>query len=435
MAKLKVSTPKDARSLAVYVLQQMDKATPLQSALDSALVQFPIKDNEKSLCTELVYGYTRYAIRIDAILDNLLKKRQDLPKLLQLTLGISVYSLLFLSKVPSYASVNWAVDYTKKNFNLGLSKLCNGVLRSLIRLEDLPMQLGYFESEDEFYSIPKWIYDLWLRSYGHNDTIKLLTRSLQRPKNCIRLNKLHEDYIKLKNYFDELPGAEPLGFDGFVFNGVQLPKEILNKTVYQLHIDGAFSWQASGSQVVLEKCFTAVPELLSQVWWDACAGQGGKTFALLEQGVHINLVSDLSLPRLKQLQFTAKRLGHSLPQSVIMSAAKPDFNLYDGSVLLDVPCTGLGTLAKRPDIRIHRSYDDLQEMLKTQQEILNGAWAVLKPNRFLIYMTCTVNPLENEVQVESFLQNHSNAKLLYSWQTPHEHPWLEGMYVAVLQKN
>ncbi len=424
----------NARSLAVYVLQHSKKNVPLQFALDDALSKYPLEQNESALCTELVYGYTRYCLRIEFILDTLLKNRKGLPHVLQYTLGISTYSLLFLTRIPHYATVNWAVDFTKKNFGQGLAKLCNGVLRSLLRLEDAPLHVEFYKNIYDFYSVPSWLYDLWQNAYGHENTIKLLARSLQRPRTSFRLNKLHTNYAELDDFFSGHNFFEPIGFNGFVFRATNSPKDVTQVNFNDLHEQGAISWQSVGSQEILSQCFEAVPSLKEELWWDACAGQGGKTFALMEQGIRVGLASDISMQRLMQLKRTASRLKLSPPPLALMSAECAALNQWRGSILLDVPCSGLGTLAKRPDIRLNRSENDIRYMLKLQHDICKKTWTFLRKDSFLIYMTCTLSPSENDGQVSAFLKNNSDGKLLFSWQTAHDHSCCEGMYVAVIQK-
>ncbi len=427
----------DARSLAVHILQQVHKNIPLQSALDSALTKHPISSKETALCTELVYGYARYCLRLNYVLDTLLKKREQLPLPLQITLGISAYSLLFLSRVPHYATVNWAVDFTKSQFGPGLAKLCNGVLRSLLRLGDAPLHDNFYKNAHDFYSVPQWIYDLWYNEYGENNAQLLLTKSLQKPMQCIRLNRLHADYKELHSFFSSVEGANAVGFDGFVFNegaSHAWPHALKGKSLSEWHNEGAFSWQAAGSQIALSKCFEAVPRLHEQEWWDACAGQGGKSFALMEQGINVGLVSDVSSVRVAQFKRTAQRLNVPMPRLALMSGVRPALCSWSGSILLDVPCSGLGTLSRRPDIRLHRTKNDVKNMLKTQASILQSTWPLLQKSNYVLYMTCTLNPQENEGQVNAFLRDHADAHMLFTWQTPFEHPWLEGMYVAVIQK-
>ncbi len=425
--------PQDARSVAILVLHNVAQGISLQEALDSALVKNELSSTESRLCTQLVYGYSRYAFRIEYILKTLLKKPNKLPPIFLINLGISCYALLFLTKVPNYATVNWAVHFTKQRFGLALSKLCNGVLRSLLRLGDAPHFISFYKDAHAFYSVPKWIYDLFINQYGIENANLILMRSLNKPTPCLRLNSTHSLYHSVKQEFLSLDFVSPLAFDGFVCKNDSFDQPFSNFNLNDLHDNGVFSWQAAGSQVALHQCFLAVPELFNEQWWDACAGQGGKSLALMEQNVKVSLVSDTSKKRLNQFIKNCLRLQISPPRLVQMNASSIALKRFNCSVVIDVPCSGLGTLARRPDIRFHRKLSDLKNLILIQQKILKSAFDFILQNRFLIYMTCTLNPHENEVLIDNFLKNN-HAQLVFSWQTPHDHPYLEGMYACVLKK-
>ncbi len=207
----------------------------------------------------------------------------------------------------------------------------------------------------------------------------------------------------------------------------------MGKTLDAWHALGALSWQSAGTQCVMQQIFCAVPDLKLLPFWDACAGQGGKTFWLLEHGIDVGLASDISPYRLHQLQASAQRLKHKVPVA-LMSATMPAFSAWQGNILLDVPCSGLGTLARRPEIRKRRNLATLSKLCELQKEMLKKAFSLLSVQGHVVYITCTLNPEENENLIQNFLQKEPCAKLCYAWQTPHEHPWLEGMFVSVVKK-
>ncbi len=425
----------DARSLAVQVLMHVSAATPLQASLDTGLKNTTLNHIDHGLCTELSYGTMRYYLRLDAVLDTLLKKRNALPLQMQWVLRVAAYALLYLDRVPHHATVNWAVECVKKRFGLGLSKVCNGALRSLIRLEGAPRDESFYKSKHDYYAVPKWLYTHFVTCYGEDAAHKIFARSLERPKIALRLNPQHAKFEALKTFFKDEVKAEPVGWSGYVFSEGQNPKEALGYSLIKLHDAGAFSWQASGSQLVLKLCFEAVPELKFFPLWDACSGQGGKCLALIEQGLDVPLASDTSMSRLMLLRETARRLKITSPEVICANASLPLTYDWDGNILLDVPCSGFGTMARRPEIRVLRTQNDVANLVGTQKKILRSAYAALQKDRYLIYMTCTLNPSENENIVEKFLKENASASCVYSWQTPHDHPYLEGMYVAVIKKS
>ncbi len=424
----------DARSLAVQVLMHVSHKTPLQASLDTGLKNTTLHYKDHSLCTELCYGTMRYFFRLDAVLDSLLKKRSSLPEEMFWILRVAAYALLYLDRVPHHATVNWAVGVVKKRFGDTLSKVCNGVLRSLIRLENAPHEEAYFSKAHDYFATPLWMYDLLVQNYGKEHAHKILLRSLDRPKIAVRLNPQHAKFEELKVFFAQECEAQSVGWSGFVFLQKPCPKEALGLSMIELHDKGAFSWQAAGSQHVLKTCFDAVPDLKFSPLWDACAGQGGKSLALIEQGLEVPLASDTSISRLSLLRDTARRLKIECPEVICANATKPLTLQWEGNILLDVPCSGFGTLARRPEIRMLRTQNDVTNLMGTQKKILQNAFDAIQVGQFIVYMTCTLNPAENETMIAKFLKTHAQCSEKFSWQTPHEHPYLEGMFVSVLQK-
>ncbi len=431
---LELSHTPDARSLAVQVLLHVSPATHLQASLDKGLRNTTLPSIDHGLCTELVYGTMRYALRLDAVLDTLMKKRKALPAEMQMVMRVASYALLFLDRVPHHATVNWAVNFVKGRFGQPLSKVCNGTLRSLIRLEDQPYKLSFFSKQEDFYSMPAWLFAMLKDNYGQEDAQRICERSLARPKIALRLNPRHAKFAFLQEQLESL-GAEKVGWSGYVFDTISVPREIDGQSMAKLHDAGAFSWQASGSQHVLQSCFAAVPDLKFSPLWDACAGQGGKSLALLEQGLEVSICTDTSKSRLMLLQETARRLKVPCPHVVCADASKYLLNSWQGNILLDVPCSGFGTLSRRPEIRVHRSQNDVSNLIGLQKKILRTAFASLQAGQYVIYMTCTLHPLENEKLVAKFLEEQPMATQVYTWQTAHEHAYMEGMYVSVIKKN
>ena len=424
----------DARSLAVQVLLHAKPGIPLQASLDRGLRNTSLAHKDHGLCTELVYGSMRYAIRLNAMLDTVLKKRQNLPQGMQIALQVAAYALLFLDRVPHYATVDWAVKFVKKRFGLSLSKVCNATLRNVLRLEQEPHNESFYNEPSDYYSMPKWLYNKFIQDYGDVHAKLIMLRSLAKPKVSLRLNPRHKKYDFLKEYFNTQEGVESIGWTGFTFTTQQSPLMIEHISMYKWHDLGAFSWQAAGSQHVLKQCFENVSDLKFSPLWDACAGQGGKSLALLEQGLEVPLVSDINISRLNLLRDTARRLRLLCPDIICASATSNFLDNWQGNILLDVPCSGFGTLARRPEIRLYRSPDDIQDLIKIQNNILTRAFNILQKSQFIIYMTCTLNPDENDKLIANFLDSNPNASCSYEWQTPHEHPYLEGMYVAVIRK-
>ena len=234
-------------------------------------------------------------------------------------------------------------------------------------------------------------------------------RSVQRLADAPR----HEDFYLSKGV--EAGCAEHMG----LFYSLQ-----------GLQGEGALSFQSAGSQLVLE-------ELGLYDWdkpvWDVCAGFGGKTVALLERGIAVPLATDRSMQRLAGLPGQCARLGLVCPAVALADAVKPPLAHWDGYMLVDAPCSGLGVLARRPDIR-RRSPQEGIEHESLQQSILRSLAERMHSGCQIAYITCTLRPNENEKQIERLVRESDGLQVLRQWQTPHEHPWLEGMFGALLRK-
>jgi 16S rRNA (cytosine967-C5)-methyltransferase len=227
-------------------------------------------------------------------------------------------------------------------------------------------------------------------------------------------------------------GASAVASNGFAFAPGALPSFLLGMPLSNWQAAGAVSFQSAGSLAALEALGLA--ERKSFAWWDACSGQGGKAFALLERGVEVVLCSDTSLNRLSRISAQCIALGLRKPRIVQADAASPPLAGWDGHILLDVPCSGLGVLARRPDLRRRITAGHFERCAALQARILRRTAGYLLPGRCLAYITCTLNPEENQSQISRFLAEHDGFTLVAEWQTPLEHPWLEGMYGALLER-
>lgn len=482
--------PLNGRTAALRALLLTDQGQSAQQALASvldakaerkresagnektgALAAVGLSVQDRALCTELVYGCLRTEIRLNFILSTVLPRPQSLPRPMLLILAIGVYGLMFQDKVPAHAVIHEAVDQVRRLFGQGLSRVANGALRSLQRTGQQPLLPAFYstkkngekgqpvDSESQsfsaqcvFYSTPLWIGTMWRNAYGEEAALALLRRSFNRPYSALRINAIHPDARELYDALacngetsaaSGLSGGESsevtesgssavpvkIGQWGLAFAPGQMPREALGVDLRNWLSQGALSWQSAGSQM-------ALLELGLDAWrepvWDACAGYGGKSMALMEWGVPVGLCTDRSISRLRGLRAQCATL--SLPQPVIgiADATEPPVRQWDGHILVDVPCSGLGVLARRPDIR-RREPQHLAELEELQLAMLCRLASMLQPGRELAYITCTLNPSENEKAVAYLTEKNKKIKLVRQWQTSHDHAWLEGMYGALLR--
>lgn len=436
-----------------------------QAVLEKFLGSPEMMPSDKGLCTELVYGCLRQYLRLDWWLGRLLPKPEKLPPELLMALRLAAYETAHL-RSPDYAAVSWAVGHARNRFGLGLSKVANGALRSFQRAVRGPggaegkggknpaategeyFSPDFYERElpdklrrlSVFYAMPEWIVELWTGSLGEEAALACLRASSETPPPGARVNPLKEDWKNLKHNLLQEQGSLPAGC-----NGVALaPASRLN--LRPLHAAGRISVQSAAAH---EALCALEPQGWPQPVWDACAGRGGKTLALLELGLPVALASDPAKGRIKALPEEMKRLG--LPEELqprVMQASAQKIGLGEGSgedaaldpdvrfgtVLLDAPCSGLGTLARRPEIRLRRKPEDLPRLAGIQAAILEAAYSRLAEGGRIIYLTCTVSPLENEGSVNDFLAKHPDMRREKTFSTPPDSPLKEFFFGTALGK-
>ena len=431
----------DPRAAALRVIDQtLTGKEPSQLLLDKALRESKMVPSDKGLCTELVYGFLRNAIRLDWNMRQLLREPDKLPPEMLLTLELAAYEIAHL-RIPPHASVNWAVSRVRNRFGKPLSGVANGVLRAFARdvkayksEERYTGALGPLEGLAVFYAVPGWIMKLWLDAYGEETARAYLTASSSPAVPAVRINAAREDAVtaRIDLMTTGQSEAAPVGPWGLAFpSGMPY-------LARQLEKEGRLSFQSAAVQEMFQEM--DMPSWPCPVW-DACAGRGGKTAAMLERGLSVSVSSDLSAPRitalpaeLDRLGFTEERRPLALEADAANAPDNPAFREGFGTVLLDVPCSGLGTLARRPEIRFRRDEADIADLVAIQDGILDAAAGTVRDGGCIVYVTCTLNPAENEERVAAFLGRVPGFTLVKTWGTAPHSPWREFFYAAVLRK-
>lgn len=434
--------PDTPRKAALAALCEVDRGAPVQAALSRVLDAMDLEVSPRRQATDLLYTYLRMEIRVRHVLAGLLPRPGKLPPLFLSLLSLAVSSLLFQEHAPAHAVVDGAVRDTRAQFGRGLDRVCNGVLRAAQRLGSAPHTRDFYRAKEDrdplsslfrFYSLPEPIGRLWVAEHGPEIAETFMIRSLARPSACLRVNARRAGAATLA---DELAsrGGQRLG-DLACGGGPALSMGVLfpegaghldRAFLSSLRCAGRISWQSAGSQLALDRLgVTRVDGPL----WDACAGFGGKTTALLEQGIDVSMASDMSWQRLSSLPAECERLGLWAPSLFLADASRPPLSHVDGCVLLDVPCSGLGVLARRPDIR-RRPFDPLAHA-RVQEAVLEAAARLVRPGAAVFYVTCTLSSRENGAMTRA--ASRFGLELVDEWQTPPDMP-IEGMYAARLRR-
>lgn len=442
--------PPPARKLALAVLNRVFPAKggdrspgpgggqDVQAALDAALMHVSGLDpRDRGLATELVYGYLRLCGRIDWILSRFLKNPEAVPLPVRRVLGVAVYEILHCSKVPVYASVDWAVSAVRRASGKGLSGMANAVLR---RVAADP---GAFDAPDfycpdkcgeetylsRYYSCPEWIVAMWLRDFGPTDTRLYLAAQVEAAPLGLRVNRARPGARALFEALAALPGVKLADFPTLALPvGIDLSPAGID--LAEALAAGLVSRQSAAAQQILYRLGMADwPEPI----FDACAGRGGKTLLLAEAGKRV-FAGDMHATKLAGLKKETARLELPPIAAFRASATRMPLASPPGAILLDAPCSGLGVLSRRPDAKWRREPEDIAGLTRLQGAMLEAAYANLAPGGRIVYVTCTINPAENEQAIDRLGNRHRNLILEAESPVAPDAALGEVFYGAVLRK-
>lgn len=353
---------------------------------------------------ELVYGMLRRRAWLDAVLSERVRgglARLD-PDVIDL-LRQGAYQLLFMGSVPAYAAIAQTVELTKTRHGLGASRLANAVLRRTDREREalnVPTPADPIDALALAQSHPRWLVARWVARWGGEQTRVLLDVNNTEAPIVLRPYGMTHDELeaRLRGASVEIHDA-PLVPDSIELgHGVPL-------TELATFTEGSFFVQDPAATLVTR--YAAFPAG-SRVG-DLCAAPGGKTFELARQA-EVVIAGDRSLARLQRVLTTARRLQAERVIPIVDDARHPALRELD-AVLLDVPCTGTGTFRRHPDARWRLKPSDLAVMPAIQRSIFRAAADVVRPGGLLVYSTCSLEPEENDLQVEAFLEEHPNFTL------------------------
>lgn len=368
---------------------------------------------DRSFTTELVYGCTRRRGTLDALIDQLATKSAlQQPPDLRIILHLGLYQLRYLSQVPPSAAVTTTVDLAKQNRLGALAGFVNGVLRQYVRrsAERDPLQLpdSSIERLAVQYSYPDWLMQMWLDQFGLEATEALCDWFNQPPSIDLRVNPLAISIEQLE--------AE---FEAARIRTVRLPHlpQALRLQARTGAID-ALPGFAQGWWTVQDASAQLVGHLIDpqpgDVVIDACAAPGGKTTHLAElmQDQGKIWAIDRAASRLRKVEQNADRLHlHSIETLAADSRHLPQFHGTANRVLLDAPCSGLGTLHRHADARWRQTPDSIAQLVQLQAELIAQAATWVKRGGILVYATCTLNQQENEAIVQQFLSDRPDWQI------------------------
>lgn len=397
-----------ARKLAYQALYEiLEKKAYANLTLQHVLKEYPLNGPESRLLTELVYGILRRYNFLLWVISRLstysLKKMHPSVRIL---LCIGLYQLLYLSRIPASAAVNETVKIAKKITHRGNVGFINALLRSYLRQKE---ELKLFPREENpilydslYWNEPEWLVRWWEKDLGEEKAHRIFASFNETPRLAVRINTLKTGVKEFSRMLEE---------KGIQAEPVSWKKEalVITKGAHEIWslVDRGYAYVQSLSSMVPAEVLA--PEKGDKVL-DLCAAPGSKTTQMAERMENTGSIDawDLYPHKITLIKNNAKKLGISIIHAGARDSSKP-FPALNGTydrVLLDAPCSGLGVLSHKPEIRWHRKEEDLKSFYPLQKELLSCAASYVKKSGILVYSTCTLNPAENEDRIRQFLEEH-----------------------------
>jgi 16S rRNA (cytosine967-C5)-methyltransferase len=402
---------------------------------------------DKGLLQEICYGVLRYLPELENDVRGLMQKPvTGKQRVFHFLLLVGVYQIKYM-RIPDHAAVSETVAATSALKNRHMKALVNGVLRNFVRANEGAISAESQTSDSALplsiqYNHPSWFIKLVQNGYP-DKWQQILNANQQKPPMWLRANQLHHtsaDYQKLLVEAEiSIKSIEPLS------QAIELtrPTDVSKLPGFEA---GWASVQDGAAQQAARLLDCQKGELVL----DCCAAPGGKTCHILEQTPNIASMTaiDIEASRLIRVEENLTRLG--LTANVIAADAANAETWWQGQqfdrILLDAPCSGTGVIRRHPDIKWLRKASDIDALVLLQQQILKETWSLLKPGGTLLYATCSVLPQENNEQIEHFLENNADARLLpidcventnnkaVGWQLLPGEKNMDGFYYAKLLK-
>ena len=431
----------EARKASWEVLQAVGGGAFADVALERTFNLYSFTSMDKALITELSYGAIRQRYFLDCWIDSLGKvsaKKQ--PPLLRWLLHLGLYQILKMERIPPSAAINTTVELAKTHRLKKLAPVVNGILRTALRSKEKGLLLPKSNNPSlelaKNESLPLWLADELISWKGVEAANRIAQAFNSISPIDIRVNKLRANLKEVKEIFDSsgiqnqvIPNC-PYGLE--VRAGFGEPRK------WPGYEEGLWSVQDRSSQLIAP----SLGPLPGEKILDACAAPGGKSTHIAElmnnEGKLWSV--DRSSRRSKKIFANSERLGTKCLQILVADSNElllknPDWKGFFDRILIDAPCSGLGTLSRHPDARWRMNEDSIQELVAVQSHLLNSLAPLLKSGGTLVYSTCTIHPEENFNQIKNFIQLKSDFLLEYEKQIwPGEEDNGDGFYIAVLKK-
>ena len=382
----------NSREVVLDILMEiLEKGNLSHLILKQALEKYQyLEKQDRAFITRITEGTLEYLIQIDAVINRYSKvKVGKMKPVIRTIMRMSVYQLLYMERVPDSAVCNEAVKLAKKRKFQGLTGFVNGVLRNISREKETIE----FTSPAERYSIPQWMFSLWEKNYGKETAKKISASFLEDRPLTVRCNTSRAPIEKI---------VESLEAQGICVEISTISPTVLQISGYdyldtvEAFAEGYITVQDTSSTLV---GLVAAPNPGNLVL-DVCSAPGGKSMHVADLMAGTGMVEsrDLTEYKISLVEENIARCGFSNMRTCVWDATVLDPNMEGKAdiVLADLPCSGLGIIGKKPDIKMRLQEEELHELAALQRKILSVVSRYVKPGGVLVYSTCTINPEENE---------------------------------------
>lgn len=402
------------REVALKVLYKIDREDAYSNiALDEEIKNNRNNLNERDigLISEIVYGTTTWRLTLDEIIKKYSNiKIKKISTWILNILRMGIYQIVFLDKIPKSAAVNESVNLAKRYGHRSSSNFVNAILRKVDKkdYEDFFTIKDDIERISKTTSMPLWIINELLKDNSIDKVNEICQSSNERPKLCIRVNKLKstKEKIKLKLKEKNIEAVNGLLDDFLILNNAKNLEKI------EEFKEGKFTVQDEAAGLI--PLFLEPKE--NENILDACSSPGGKTTYIAELMNNKGNIEawDIHEHRVKLVEKTAKRLGIDIINTKVNDATMYDDKYKErfDKILLDVPCLGIGVLKRKPDIKWQRKKEDIQEIVNIQEKILETCSKYLKKGGEIVYSTCSILKEENEGIIEKFIEKNKEFEIV-----------------------
>lgn len=410
-----MNNPMTPRETALKILYDIDVQGAYSNiALKKFLKETDYKVVDRGFITELVYGIIKNKTRLDYIIGKFssVKINKMSPWILNI-LRLGVYQILFLERIPDSAACNESVKLSKKYGHMASSKFVNAVLRNVGRQKDTIAFPDKKQKPIEYlevtYSHPRWMIEQWIKKYGFDFTEGLCKANNEVADLTVRANTLKTTPEELASHLTQE--------DIQVEKGKYIAEALLLRHVGNIEGIDAFK---SGLFQVQDESSMLVSKVLDpqpgETIIDVCCAPGGKTTHIAQLMKNTGCIYgwDIHPHKIELVRTAAQRLGIEILQLEARDATAANDALLNKAdrVLVDAPCTGMGIIRRKPDIKWNKANEDLKSITEIQRKIIDTASKYVKPGGTLVYSTCTIQDEENINLVKAFLEEHSDFELV-----------------------